>query len=170
MKKKLLSLAAIAALTLNISACATKQEIKEVKDKSVCPVLNVENTTQEQFDEAKGLIISLQSTVPSVATVYTDILKHYNNVDNVDKYISKNTFIDVGSNTAIYLTLISMKNLSSPLDTLVSAGTDEEIAMYKKAYEEVLNTIDANNPNWCELESYKHITDKYKININKKEE
>ena len=169
MKNRFLSLTAIAVLTLGIGGCTAKQEATEIKEKSVCPVLNVENTTQEQFDEAKSLIIGLQSTVPSVATVYTDILKHYNNVDNVDKYISKNTFIDVGSNTAIYLTLISMKNLSSPLDTLVSAGTDEEIAMYKKAYEEVLNTIDANNPNWCELESYKHITDKYKININKKE-
>ena len=54
-----------------------------------------------------------------------------------------------------------MKSLSASLDTDGSAGTDELITIYKEAYKEVLNSFDAKNPNWCEVESYKHITDKY---------
>ncbi|KLD98476.1 hypothetical protein [Aliarcobacter butzleri] len=156
MNKSLLSLAAIAALTLNISACATKQEIKEVKYKSVCPVLNVENTTQEQFDEAKGLIEGLQGTLPDIVTIYIDTLKHYNKVDNVDKYISKDGIREFGV-TPIYGTLVALNYFATP----TANTTEESVKMYQKAYNDVLNTIDASNPNWCELESYKHVTDKY---------
>ncbi|MFX4240274.1 hypothetical protein ACOL3H_07210 [Aliarcobacter butzleri] len=158
MKKSLLSLAAIAVLTLNISGCATKQEVKE---KSVCPVLNIENTTKEQFDEAKGLIESLRFTIPTVETVYVDILKHYNKVDNVDKYITKDGLTNLANNTTIFATLIAMNHLSAPFTFNGNATTYELITKYQGAYKEILNTIDANNPNWCELESYKHVTDKY---------
>ncbi|MDN5062069.1 hypothetical protein O8C86_09495 [Aliarcobacter butzleri] len=164
MKKSLLSLAVIAVLTLNISGCSSKQEIKKV-EKSVCPMLNIENTTKEQFDEAKGLIEGLQVTIPDIVTIYIDTLKHYNkvdNVDNVDKYISIDGIREF-SVTPIYGTLVALNYFATP----TASTTKESVKMYQESYKDVLNTIDANNPNWCELESYKHITDKYTKKDNK---
>ena len=156
MKNRFLSLTAIAVLTLGIGGCTAKQEATEIKEKSVCPVLNVENTTQEQFDEAKGLIEGLQGTLPDIVTIYIDTLKHYNKVDNVDKYISKDGIREFGV-TPIYGTLVALNYFATPTVNT----TKESVKMYQEAYKDVLNTIDASNPNWCELESYKHITDKY---------
>ncbi|WP_323595857.1 hypothetical protein [Aliarcobacter butzleri] len=161
MKKSLLSLAVIAVLTLNISGCSSKQEIKKV-EKSVCPMLNIENTTKEQFDEAKGLIEGLQVTIPDIVTIYIDTLKHYNKVDNVDKYISIDGIREF-SVTPIYGTLVALNYFATP----TASTTKESVKMYQESYKDVLNTIDANNPNWCELESYKHITDKYTKKDNK---
>ena len=48
MKNRFLSLAVIVVLTLNISGCSSKQEIKV--EKGVCPMLNIENTTKKQFE------------------------------------------------------------------------------------------------------------------------
>jgi len=154
MNKSLLSLAAIVVLTLNISGCSSKQEIKV--EKGVCPMLNIENTTKKQFDEAKGLIEGLQGTLPDIVTIYIDTLKHYNKVDNVDKYISKDGIREF-SVTPIYGTLVALNYFATPTVNT----TKESVKMYQEAYKDVLNTIDASNPNWCELESYKHITDKY---------
>ena len=156
MKNRFLSLTAIAVLTLGIGGCTAKQEATEIKEKSVCPVLNVENTTQEQFDEAKGLIEGLQGTLPDIVTIYIDTLKHYNKVDNVDKYISIDGIREF-SVTPIYGTLVALNYFATPTVNT----TKESVKMYQEAYKDVLNTIDASNPNWCELESYKHITDKY---------
>ncbi len=156
MKNRFLSLTAIAVLTLGIGGCTAKQEATEIKEKSVCPVLNVENTTQEQFDEAKGLIEGLQGTLPDIVTIYIDTLKHYNKVDNVDKYISKDGIREF-SVTPIYGTLVALNYFATPTVNT----TKESVKMYQEAYKDVLNTIDASNPNWCELESYKHVTDKY---------
>ena len=74
MKNRFLSLTAIAVLTLGIGGCTAKQEATEIKEKSVCPVLNIENITQEQFYEAKDLMEGLRFAVPNALTVYTDIL------------------------------------------------------------------------------------------------
>ncbi|WP_418181385.1 hypothetical protein ACNSOL_11840 (plasmid) [Aliarcobacter lanthieri] len=146
MKNKILSVAAIAVLTLSVSGCSSKQEIVKVEDKSICPVLNIENTTQEQFDMAKGIKEGLQFTDSTLSTIYMDTLKQYNKTDNVEKYISKDSLKQF-SVTLIWGTLVGLKYSSGELAD--------------KVYDEVLNTIDANNPNWCEPESYKHITDKY---------
>ena len=154
MKNRFLSLAVIVVLTLNISGCSSKQEIKV--EKGVCPMLNIENTTKKQFDEAKGLIEGLQGNLPDIVTIYIDTLKHYNKVDNVDKYISKDGIREF-SVTPIYGTLVALNYFATP----TANTTEESVKMYQKAYNDVLNTIDASNPNWCELESYKHVTDKY---------
>ncbi|MFY4796818.1 hypothetical protein ACOTVS_09865 [Aliarcobacter butzleri] len=151
MKNRFLSLPAITVLTLNISCFAMEQKIKEV-EKNICPILNIE----VQFDEEKEIKEAFQSTIPNLATIYLDILKQYNKANNIDKYISKDGLIEV-STTSIYSTLVTFNYFA----TSEINNTEESVKMYEKAYKEVLNTIDANNPNWCELESYKHITDKY---------
>ena len=154
MKNRFLSLAVIVVLTINISGCSSKQEIKV--EKGVCPMLNIKNTTKKQFDEAKGLIEGLQGTLPDIVTIYIDTLKHYNKVDNVDKYISKDGIREFGV-TPIYGTLVALNYFATPTVNT----TKESVKMYQEAYKDVLNTIDTSNPNWCELESYKHVTDKY---------
>ena len=151
--KKTVNLILLGIVIFGFSGCATKQEVKE---KSLCPVLNIENTTKEQFDEAKGLIEGLQVTIPDIVTIYIDTLKHYNKVDNVDKYISIDGIREF-SVTPIYGTLVALNYFATP----TANTTEESVKMYQKAYNDVLNTIDASNPNWCELESYKHVTDKY---------
>mgnify|MGYP001266318562 CR=1 FL=1 len=145
MKNNLLSL--IAAFVLTSSAYA-KEEVKNIDVNSACPILNIENKTQDEIDLAKGLMIGLKSVSNNVYTVIEDITKQYNKTDNVEKYINEQNLKNIGV-THIYGALIGLLYLK-PLNG-------------DKLYKEIIGTIDAKNPNWCEAESYQHLIDKYAL-------
>ena len=144
MKNNLLSL--IAAFILTSSAYA-KEEVKNIDVNSGCPILNIENKTQDEINLAKGLIIGLKSGSNDVYTVIEDIIKQYNKTDNVEKYINEQS-LNIGR-THIYGALIGLSYMNSPNGD--------------KLYKEIIGTIDAKNPNWCEVESYQHLIDKYAL-------
>ncbi|MEV9477494.1 hypothetical protein ACOTVS_09805 [Aliarcobacter butzleri] len=135
---KNLNFTLLVTFMLGLNGCSVKQEIK---NEPICPVLNIENTTKEQKELAKGISINLQNASKGLFVLYEDILKHYNNTNDVEKYINEKSLIELGS-SQIWGALAASYYLSEK---------DENM---KSLYNNILDTIDANNPNWCNQESY----------------
>lgn len=153
MKKKLLRTSLVVFAGLCLGACTSKTNIAE---KSVCPKLNIENTTTEQIELSKVVAKDL-TELRDVQDVYYDVLKKYNRTENVDKYVTLTGLEEIGQ-TEIFETLIAMKTLGMP----GHYGKEKAENIYIKSYQDVLNNIDSKNDNWCNSESYKHIINETK--------
>lgn len=153
MKSVLVKPTVILFIGLCLSACSSKQDNV---NKSICPKLSIENSTSEQIELSKIIAKDLRE-LSTIQDIYYDVLKKYNNTDNVDKYITKDGLEELGQ-TNIFGTLIAMKTLSNH-----KLGNNEKSEnIYTKSYQDILNTIDSKNDNWCNQESYKHIVDETK--------
>lgn len=129
---------AIAILTLNINLFASDSFIQK------CPILNIENKTENDFFQANKLLLELKESYEKTATVYIDILKGYNKTDDILKYVSKDG-----------LTQLSSTRIWGVLTALQYFGKEEK--GYKLAYENIINAIDSNNPIWCNSQDFDQI-------------
>lgn len=100
-----------------------------------CPKLDTKNTSKEQLEYAEGLLTRLD-TFSDMKKIYLDVLKKYNNTDIPELYVNSDELKILGT-TEIWATLLALDVLDD-----------------KENYKKVLNTIDSNNPKWCELSSY----------------
>lgn len=100
-----------------------------------CPKLDTKNTSKEQLEYAEGLLTGLD-TFSDMKKIYLDVLKKYNNTDIPELYVNSDELKILGT-TEIWATLLALDVLDD-----------------KENYKKVLNTIDSNNPKWCELSSY----------------
>ena len=103
-----------------------------------CPKLDVENETRKSSEQILKELDSLEWA----KNIFIDILQKYNSTADVKKFVSEDSLAQVSS-TEIWGTLISLNYLKN-----------------KTVYEEVINSIDADNEDWCKLTAYKHLLQK----------
>ena len=100
-----------------------------------CPKLDTKITTNEQLEMAEAFLLGLD-TFSNMKDIYLDVLSKYNNTKEPKYFVNIDDLKELNS-TEIWATLTA-------LDVL-----DDHIH-----YEKVINSIDANNNNWCQLKSY----------------
>lgn len=103
-----------------------------------CPKLDIENETGKSSEQILKELDSLEWA----KNIYIDVLQKYNNTSDIKKFVSEDSLAQVSS-TEIWGALIGLNYLKN-----------------KAAYEDVINSIDADNENWCKQIAYKHLLQK----------
>ena len=97
-----------------------------------CPRMDIKNITVEQIKESKDILHWLDKHRVT-KEVYLDILKAYNRTNYIERYINKETL-----NKAAELEIWGLLNAYKYLDK-------------EKEYRASINSINANNPEWCKI-------------------
>lgn len=108
----------------------------------MCPDLSVK-TSKEKKEFAEGMLSGLEH-IPTIKSVYIDVLKKYNNTNNYQDYVTIEGLKDLGV-TEIWGTLLASKYENN-----------------SKLYESVLNTINSKNLVWCKSSAYSEVLKDYK--------
>lgn len=97
-----------------------------------CPRMDIKNITVEQIKESKDILHWLDKHRVT-KEVYLDILKAYNRTNYIERYINKETL-----NKVAELEIWGLLNAYKYLDK-------------EKEYRASINSINANNPEWCKI-------------------
>lgn len=103
-----------------------------------CPDLSKQTFNEE---EKQGVIESLKQ-LPVVENMYYDTLKKYNKTNDIRNYVNLQTLREYGT-TEFWGLLTGASYINKDL------------------YNELLNSIDSSNKNWCFKNQYDSILNKY---------
>lgn len=116
-------------------------------DGNSCPNLSKKSIS---IDESRQIALDLQKFSLNGADVYFDLLKKFNNTQDIESFIVKDTLAEVGE-TLIYGDLLGIKYRIDDFVNISHKYTAEsdEIKYLEKEYLKILNSVDAKNKNWC---------------------
>lgn len=103
-----------------------------------CPKLDQENSNGKLSEQ----ILKELDSLDWAKRIYVDILQKYNGTADIKKFVSEDSLAHVSA-TPIWGTLIGLNYVKNTA-----------------AYEDVINTIDPDNSDWCKQSSYKHLLQK----------
>lgn len=107
-----------------------------------CPKLDLENSTGKSSE----LILKELDSLEWAKKIYVDILQKYNSTADIKRFVSEDNLAHISA-TPIWGTLIGLNYVKNTT-----------------VYEDVINTIDPDNSDWCKQLSYKHLLQKRIIN------
>lgn len=103
-----------------------------------CPKLDQENSEGKSSEQ----ILKELDSLDFAKRIYVDILQKYNGTEDIKRFVSEDSLAHVAA-TPIWGTLIGLDYVKNTA-----------------IYENVINTIDADNTDWCKQLSYKNLLQK----------